>query len=432
MDDKQKDLTVRVGILHAPTLEISLNDDFIFDGQTVKAGERLSFHKDDVGAPLLYEPVGNATFTIQGVTIGVDFHWERKEDQTFTGAFEIRPSEVEGEIYVINIVSIEDYLMSVISSEMKSTASPEFLKAHAVISRSWVLSQIISPSTHKDAISGHMDDHERIVWYDHSDHTLFDVCADDHCQRYQGLTREITAGARQAIEETRGVVLTYEGEVCDARFSKCCGGAMEEFGTCWQDGQYPYLIGKRDDAKGEAMDLSSEEDAVRWIESTPDAFCNTKDPEVLSQVLNDYDLETGDFYRWTVSYSSHELRELILQKSGIDFGEIRDLIPLERGTSGRICRLKIVGTERSLEVGKELEIRRFLSPSHLYSSAFVVDKTQVDEEIHFTLHGAGWGHGVGLCQIGAAVMSYEGYDYRQILSHYYPGSQLTNYVDIKR
>ena len=342
------------------------------------------------------------TFILRDVTIGVDFHWERRMTQKFAGSLRFI---VEGDkVTAINRVGVEDYLLSVISSEMKSTASLEFLKAHAVISRSWLMAQIgkrrtCDPTEKKLSDS----DTEYIRWFDHDDHVSFDVCADDHCQRYQGLSRPIAPGARKAVDATWGEILSSDGEICDARFSKCCGGTMERFSTCWEDRDYPYL---------------------QALPDTPadggDPFCKTDDQRVLSQVLNDFDLETKDFYEWETRYASDELSRIIRDRSGVDFGEIRDLVPLERGGSGRISRLRIEGSKRTLEIGKELLIRRWLSTSHLKSSAFEVSREGGD----FVLRGRGWGHGVGLCQIGAAVMADRGYDYRQILGHYYPGAEL--------
>ena len=394
---------------------------------------------------IFFEPASpTSSFELKAVTIGRNFHWQRQEDQCFKGAFNL----VAGEngIVVINQVDVEEYLTSVISSEMSAEASKELLKAHAVISRSWLLAQIEKNfrlvGKEEKQQSYYRDNEQLIRWYDREDHDIFDVCADDHCQRYQGITRASTPQAIEAVSATRGEVLMYEGKICDARFSKCCGGAMEEFQNCWENVRHPYLTGKRDyipeshasdsekQITGPAIqlpDLTQEEEADRWIRTSPNAFCNTQDKKILSQVLNNYDQETTDFYRWKISYSQQELAELIHQRSGIDFGEIIDLIPVERGTSGRLIRLKIVGTLRTLTIGKELEIRRTLSPSHLYSSAFLVDKEKGEEgnvPTRFTLTGAGWGHGVGLCQIGAAVMGERGYYYKDILAHYYPGSRL--------
>ena len=339
-----------------------------------------------------------------------------------------------GCVTLINILPVESYLTSVISSEMSASANLEFLKAHAVISRSWILAQI-DKHEHKDnacdypAFTQTSDEITR--WYDRDDHVNFDVCADDHCQRYQGITRQTTLTVEQAIEATRGLVLTdNSGNLCDARFSKCCGGVFEEFENCWEPRHHHYLEARRDSENASNFpDLRKEENAREWILGMPDAFCRTTDALILGQVLNNYDQETSDFYRWTVEYSQQELAELIHNRSGIDFGEIISLEPLERGTSGRIVRLRITGTKRSMTIGKELEIRRTLSTSHLYSSAFVVETSEHDGNGipgRFTLHGAGWGHGVGLCQIGAAVMSAKGYTYDKILSHYFPGATLTN------
>lgn len=370
------------------------------------------------------------SFVLHDVTIGVNFHWERKEDQKFAGSLKIIVEK--DKLTAINVVGVEDYLLSVISSEMSASASEEFLKAHAVISRSWLMAQMASarrenkvlvPDGVRDLpslmihLDGMMNDasdengkdgvHELIRWYDHEDHRNFDVCADDHCQRYQGLTRAVGKTVRRVIDSTWGQVLTYDGELCDARFSKCCGGRMERFSTCWEDKDYPYLVPLAD-SPGHSDEAS--------------CFCGTTDKGILAQVLNNYDQETTDFYRWTVSYGKDELAGLIERRCGVRLGRVVDMIPLERGESGRISRLKIEGDEGVLVVGKELEIRRILSESHLKSSAFDVEVT-TDRII---LHGAGWGHGVGLCQIGAAVMASEGYDYRQILEHYYPGTKLSN------
>ena len=343
------------------------------------------------------------TFILHDMTIGVDFHWERKVTRQFAGTLKF--IVVDGKVTAVNIVGVEDYLLSVISSEMKPTAGLEFLKAHAVISRSWVMAQIANRGKNQVKATGSSYSQEYIKWFDHEDHTLFDVCADDHCQRYQGLTVAIGETARKAVDQTWGMVLISEGSICDARFSKCCGGRMELFSTCWEDKDYPYLQ-PLPDTPGEKEE--------------GDAFCDTSDETILSQVLNDYDLETKDFYRWRTDYSRDEVSELVNRRSGIDFGTIRDLVPIERGPSGRLKRLRIVGDRSSMVVGKELIIRRWLSESHLKSSAFEIS-WQGDRLV---LSGKGWGHGVGLCQIGAAVMGARGYSFDAILSHYYPGSEL--------
>lgn len=408
---------LKVGILSAPKIEISLHGDYDWDGDLVTG--KVSLSRRNVEKPIELRPVSdNCRCEVYDVTIGVHFHWERKENQLFKGVITIIP-DVE-DLVLVNTLDVEDYLASVISSEMKATSHPQLLRAHAVISRSWVLAQILNKKG-GDAVSGFDSAGRRIRWYGHDDHTLFDVCADDHCQRYQGVARQTTPEVQQAVDATRGQVLVHDGKLCDARFSKCCGGVFEEFQYCWEDKRYPYLVARRDSRDAmDYPDLRVEGNARRWIESSPEAFCNTRDHAILSQVLNGYDQETTDFYRWTVEYDTETLSELVTRKSGIDFGRIQQLIPLERGTSGRISLLKIVGEKTSLEVGKELEIRRLLSESHLYSSAFTVEKTQTG----FKLRGAGWGHGVGLCQIGAAVMADKGYDYEQILQHYFPGSEL--------
>ena len=340
-----------------------------------------------------------ASFTLHDVTIGVGFHWERQEKQTFRGTLRL---VVEADkVVAINELPVEQYLESVISSEMSATSSPELLKAHAVISRSWLLCQMENRKKEgrdkgNSFFSFVKKDDELLRWYDREDHTLFDVCADDHCQRYQGITRASSPAVAEAIKATRGQVLMSENELCDARFSKCCGGQTEEFQYCWENIKKPYLV------------------------SVSDPFCHTNDRRILSQVLNDYDQETPDFYEWTVEYSQEELSELVNRKTKLDLGDITDMIPLDRGKSGRIWRLQLVGTKRSFIIGKELEIRRALSETLLYSSAFDVEK----RDNRFILHGRGWGHGVGLCQIGAAVMGEKGYDYDDILLYYYRGAEI--------
>lgn len=396
--------TVDVGIMTAPAIDYRLTGWFGREGD-------MLLPKDDA-----------AFFTLNDVTIGVDFHWERRESQSFRGALRLLEN-ADGSVTAINRVAVEEYLMSVISSEMSARASVELLKAHAVISRSWLLAQIECKGTTGAAAMPESTDGEVVKWYDHDDHTDFDVCADDHCQRYQGITRECTPTASQAVYATWGEVLTHGGKLCDARFSKCCGGVFEEFENCWEPVHHPYLEARADTATPDSYpDLRDEESARRWIESSPEAFCKTRDNAVLDQVLNDYDRETPDFYRWEVRYTPGELSAIVRERSGIDFGTILSLTPLERGTSGRITRLRVEGTRRVMIVGKELEIRRWLSRSHLYSSAFVVDR---DSEGRFLLHGAGWGHGVGLCQIGAAMMAAQGYGYRDILAHYFKGAEIT-------
>lgn len=446
---------IAVGILSEKEIRFSFPEEFISsDGMAISGIQQAVYQKgkihwqEKVYDELSFTPQKNTTsfFELQDVTIGINFHWERKEVQRFKGKLKIIVED--DKLTAINIISIEDYLTSVISSEMSATASLELLKAHAVISRSWLLNKLrieneklknkMQPdNADSAAISQFSTLNSQIIkWYDHEAHKNFDVCADDHCQRYQGITRASTPQAVEAVSATRGEALIYEGKICDARFSKCCGGAFEEFQNCWENVRHPYLIGQRDSRTENLLpDLSIEAEADKWIRTSPVAFCNTQDEKILSQVLNNYDQETADFYRWKVCYSQQELSELIHKRSGIDFGKIIDLIPIERGTSGRLVRLKIVGTLRTLTIGKELEIRRTLSTSHLYSSAFVVDKEYKEEyreckeeeqEIpsRFILTGAGWGHGVGLCQIGAAVMGEQGYKYEEILSHYYPGSTI--------
>ena len=436
---------ITVGILSGKEIGFSFPKEFISsDGIAICGIQQAVYRKGKICwqekeyDELSFTPQQDTSsfFELQDVTIGINFHWERKEVQRFKG--ELKIIVEDDRLTAINIIPIEDYLTSVISSEMSATASLELLKAHAVISRSWLLNKL-KVANGKLKVIMHPDNtanfelstlpSQLIKWYDHEAHKNFDVCADDHCQRYQGITRTSTPQAIEAVFAKRGEVLMYEGEICDARFSKCCGGAFEEFQNCWENVKHPYLIGQRDSKTETRLpDLTKEVEADKWIRTSPAAFCNTHNKQVLSQVLNNYDQETTDFYRWRVCYSQQELSELIHKRSGIEFGKIIDLIPVERGTSGRLVRLKIVGTLRTLIIGKELEIRRTLSSSHLYSSAFVVDKEYKEDEkeipSRFILTGSGWGHGVGLCQIGAAVMGEQGYKYKEILSHYYPGSAI--------
>ena len=431
----RKQKCIEVGIMSCNEIEFEI----ISDGagpQKVRFTEGKIEYNGALYDELLFEAktmstvFAEPTFILFGVTIGVDFHWERKRTQKFAGTLKF--IVCDNKVTAVNIVGVEDYLLSVISSEMKSTASLEFLKAHAVISRSWAMSVLsgreaggrsecpacigdlnsvpavvtyIDSAFSNDFEVGDTDCTEMVKWFDHEDHKLFDVCADDHCQRYQGVGIAIGDNVRKAIDATWGQVLTADGKICDARFSKCCGGVSEEFGTCWEDKDVPYLKS--------LPDTPEHKNGLK-------PFCNTSDSRILRQVLNDYDLETNDFFEWRQEYTVEEISDLIRRRSGIDFGIIQDLIPLERGKSGRISKLEIIGSAKRMIVGKELIIRKFLSESHLKSSAFEVEW----QDGRLLLKGHGWGHGVGLCQIGAAVMASEGYDYRSILEHYYPGTSI--------
>ena len=422
---------VDVGILRATRIKFDFIGDFTLDGKPVPAENsvfiedgRLCFNGKGYSA-LCFKPLtDDCSFVLHDVVIGVGFHWQRFEDQTFKG--ELCLVVEDGEVRAINRLFVEDYLVSVISSEMSATSSLEFLKAHTVISRSWLYAQLDRCERVENAQLGYENDSEIVRWYAREDHHNFDFCADDHCQRYQGMTRALNPNVERAVEETRDIVLKYDGKVCDARFSKCCGGVTERFSACWEGVDYDYLQAFRDCADAPQLPLlTTEEGAREWIESVPSSYCSTDDKTVLSQILNGYDRETNDFYRWKVVYTQSELSSLVAERSGIDFGAIEDLRPVERGASGRIVKLKIVGSKTVRTVGKELEIRRWLSKSHLYSSAFVVDKEFAPNgEVQFVLKGAGWGHGVGLCQIGAAMMGENGSSCEQILSFYYPGSVL--------
>ena len=380
---------------------------------------------------IIFSPVDpeDSSFILQSVTIGKNFHWEKKENQKFQGSLKLLKDD--DKITAVNVIPLEEYLVSVISSEMSSTSSLELLKAHAIISRSWILAQLnmkkkVQPENSEQSVE---TENEIIKWYDREDHDKYDFCSDDHCQRYQGVTKVVTENSFSAVEETRGIVLKEGKEICDTRYSKCCGGITETFENVWENVEHKYLKNISDykfDPEGFKPDLRNEKDAAQWIKEIPSAFCNTQDKEILSQVLTEYDQKTTDFFRWKVIYNQKELAKLINTKSGIDFGGIKDLIPVERGYSGRIIKLKIVGTKKTLTIGKELFIRKVLSKTHLYSSAFIIKKEKIEEGIpqRFILTGAGWGHGVGLCQIGAAVMGEMGYSFDAILIHYFRGAEI--------
>lgn len=428
---------IHVGIMSAEKIEFSFYRKYqlsvkeqIFDGDNsvlIKKGKLRLSGTDIIADELFFSPLNadNSEFELKNVTIGVNFHWEQKENQKFQGALKLIIEN--GNVTAINVVPVENYLVSVISSEMSAQSSLELLKAHAIISRSWLIAQIEKQDKLIEDTQNYKSTFETadeyIKWYDREDHDKFHVCADDHCQRYQGITRSHNPNVAKAVADTAGVILSYDGKVCDARFSKCCGGIAELFENCWEPVNHPYLTAVIDTSAPSNFDtdLTIEKNAIEWINKFPDVFCNTDNETVLKQVLNKYDWIAKDFFRWKVEYTNDELSALILKRSGFDFGKILDLIPVERGTSGRLVKLKIAGTKKILTVGKELEIRRWLSESHLYSSAFFIEKQNIVNGIpaKFVLHGAGWGHGVGLCQIGAAVMGHKGCKYNEILLHYF-------------
>ena len=433
-----KEPEISVGIVNAQEIHFTLNGNFFAKGETVSADQVVSFSEggilwnNNLYRELTFTPQDEQnSFSLYDVTIGINFHWERQETQVFSGTLKLVVEEEK--IVAINILPVEEYLTSVISSEMNANSSLELLKAHAVVSRSWLLAQIEK----RKAMSGKDEGffsftktkEEYIRWYDREDHTIFDVCADDHCQRYQGITKASNATVAEAVRSTRGCLLMHNNKICDARFTKCCGGVTEEFEYCWEDKHFPYLSAVRDTEEQTIPDLTNEEEAEKWIRQAPQSYCNTQDKHILSQILNNYDQETTDFYRWKVRYTQEELAELIRTNTKGEYGDILDLIPVQRGTSGRICKLKIVGSQKTYTIGKEMEIRRILSDSHLFSSAFVVDKGDEKDGVPqwFQLTGAGWGHGVGLCQVGAAVMGEKGYTYEEILLHYYKGASIRKF-----
>ena len=441
---------IEVGIISSQSINFKLTGNFRYssgkeagegEGKAVANGNssfslELNSTRQDIDDFVLLEPVNEeeCSFELQDVIIGVQFHWERKENQRFKGKLKLYAEN--GLITAVNILSVEDYLLSVISSEMSATSYPEFLKAHAVISRSWLLAQIEKGKKLQNTgkyESLIRNDEGYIRWYDREDHDRFDVCADDHCQRYQGITRVSSPQVYEALKATCGEVLMYDENICDARFYKCCGGVTEKFDNVWEPVNHPYLtkVIDNEDTSHPSLttDLTNEENAQAWILGNPPAYCNTNDKQALSQVLNDYDQETMDFYRWEVSLTQSEIKALLLRKVGIDVGNVLDLVPVERGVSGRLIRLKIVGDKQTITIGKELEIRKVLSESHLYSSAFITEKVLPSTENTnipdaFVLKGAGWGHGVGLCQIGAAIMGKKGFAYKEILIHYFPHTEI--------
>jgi len=441
---------IEVGIISSPSINFKLIGKYRYSsGKEVCEAEvkaivngnsafslDLDFQMQQFDDFVSFEPVNEeeCSFELLDVIIGVQFHWERKENQRFKGKLKLFAEN--GLITAVNILPVEDYLLSVISSEMSATSYPEFLKAHAVISRSWLLAQIekgkkLQKGGKYESLI--RNDEGYIRWYDREDHDRFDVCADDHCQRYQGITRVSSPQVYEALHATCGEVLMYDDAICDARFYKCCGGITEKFENVWEPVNHPYLTKVVDTEitrhSSPVTDLKNEENAREWILGNPPAYCNTNDKKALSQVLNDYDQETMDFYRWKVTLTQSEIKSLLLRKIGIDVGNVLDLIPIERGVSARLIRLKIVGDKQTITIGKELEIRKALSESHLYSSAFVVEKVFASNEKNnipetFILKGAGWGHGVGLCQIGAAIMGKKGFSYKEILAHYFPNTEV--------
>ena len=435
--------TIRVGLISgAREVKFAFAGRFVgVEGESVNEGEykacaqngAVTFNGVTVSQQITLSPTDfdSCRFTVHGVKIGIDFHWEREESQQFQGKLKLA---ADGDsLTLINELPVESYLVSVISSEMSASCPAELLRAHAVVSRSWLLAQLertASGSTQTSA-QGQGSEGELIRWYGRESHRGFDVCADDHCQRYQGISKAFSQAAFDAVRDTRAKTLVYDGELCDARYSKSCGGMTEVYRAAWEDKDVPYLTSVYDvpgsEPSGYRMPLSTEANAAAWIESSPPAYCGVVTPDLLARIVPAFDQETPDFYRWRVELSQEELSEILRSRLEVDFGRIRELKPLERGESGRIIRLRIIGEKRTLVIGKELEIRRALSRSHLYSAAFVVRAMQghlSDYPARFTLIGAGWGHGVGLCQIGAAVMADRGHSHEEILSHYFKGAEI--------
>jgi len=435
---------INIGILSSSEIKFELYGDFNTAGTNKKQSgiftailqnERIKIIKDGkeiISAnEIIFTPddIEIESFLLRDVTIGKQFHWERKENQRFRGILKI--IKEKNLLTAINILPLEEYLVSVVSSEMSPNSSLELLKAHAIVSRGWLMAQLEKRNQTKKRkpVSEKISDKEIVRWYDREEHVNYDFCADDHCQRYQGVTKIINDNALNAVEQTRGLALVYDNKICDARYSKCCGGMTESFENVWEPIKHHYLspvVDYKFELDGVDYDLTNESLAERWIKTSPHAYCNTTDARILSQILVDFDQPTNNFFRWTIEYSQEELSNIIKEKSGEDFGNIIDLVPLQRGYSGRIARLKIVGDKKELIIGKELEIRKTLSKSHLYSSAFIVEKKEVVNKTpqKFIFKGAGWGHGVGLCQIGAAVMGEKGYKFDEILIHYFSGAKI--------
>jgi stage II sporulation protein D len=448
MINPESEPAITVGVISGTkTARVSLAGSFMHAGRPIGEGDYVaSADRNEIrldggaqvnGTDVVLTPVAfdSSRFTIHGVTIGVDFHWQRRESQSFQGSLRLKATS--SGITVINELPLESYLVSVISSEMSASCPPELLRAHAIVSRSWLLAQLEKahsaaeqgqePANQAATAQADQPSDNLIRWYDRENHSDFDVCADDHCQRYQGVTKAFSESVFRAVADTRGQVVTFDDQICDARYSKSCGGMTERYSAAWEDKDVHYLrcfYDGPDEAHGYALPLTDEDTAERWIASSPNAYCNTSSRELLSRILPGFDQETLDFYRWEVAYGAAELGEIIGSRLEIDTGPVVDLEPLERGCSGRIVRLKITGEHRTLIIGKELEIRRALSRSHLYSSAFVVRKEPSPLGIRFRLIGAGWGHGVGMCQIGAAVMADSGHTYEQVLAHYFRGAVL--------
>ena len=435
---------INIGITTNPEIAFELYGDFISssDGIRLSGGFHAKYNNNRIiikrngedffsGGEISFEPreLETESFLLKDVVIGKNFHWERTENQRFRGSLKLI---IEGEkLTAVNRIPIEEYLTSVVSSEMNANSSLELLKAHAIISRGWLLAQLEKKKLNKTqkSLNEFITEDEIIRWYDLEDHDKYDFCADDHCQRYQGVAKIINDNALSAVQSTYGLALKYDGSICDTRYSKCCGGMSESFENVWEPVKHNYLapiVDYKFELDGIDYDLTNERSATKWISSMPHAYCNTNDAKILSQILQDYDQSTNNFFRWKVEYTQDEISSLVKNKTGIDFGSILDLIPIERGYSGRLIKLKIIGTNKTLTIGKELEIRKTLSATHLYSSAFYITKQDISENIpgRFILHGAGWGHGVGLCQIGAAVMGERGYKFDEMLLHYFKGAKI--------
>lgn len=363
---------------------------------------RLSDNQSEKDA-VVYTPLHeDSRLSLLNLKIGKEFHWQQTVEALLPGTVKVRLSPA-GEWQTINSLPLEKYLQCVIGSEMNPAAPEEFLKAHCIISRSWALGKI--RRTHKAGGNDAMfSDNCISAWEDTADHSGFDVCSDDHCQRYQGLS-DMPSKIKKIVKDTEGMVLTdAEGNLADTRYSKCCGGKTELFSTCWQETDYPYLISQIDPY----CDLSS--------------LSAQKREKLLRDCFRRYDTSATISNEWELTVSRDEIRNRLSNLFGKETGDVIDMKVETRGLSGRAKGLLIKCESGDYHIGKELTIRRLLSKDCLRSSLF--DITLLSDD-NFRIKGKGWGHGVGLCQTGAARMALEGASFHEILSFYYPGTKIT-------
>lgn len=384
--DQPGEYVVVEKILKPATGEIEL------DGQKLGSTVRIVLDTNNTSSHI----------TVSNIMIGIQFHWQKHEDLDYRGIIEVGFNN-QGKLVVINEIDLENYLVSVNSSEMTSDCPIGLLESQTVVARNTVLATMGK----------------------HHYNTNFHLCSDDHCQCYHGKKREQQV-SRQAVENTWGRILLHGDEICDARYSKICGGIMEDYRYVWENRDIPYMVSGIDSDEEINYPANTEETAKELIDTSLPAYCNTDLHKLPENLANLY--STQNLFRWEVTYPREELESLISEKTGKDIGELQDIIPLERGDSGRLIYINLVGSDKTLKIGKELEIRRVLSKSHLYSSCFYVRKEMgTDGKVsRFILKGAGWGHGVGLCQVGATVMASKKIPYQKILEHYYKNTNLVS------